>query len=34
LSIEGAHQPRETFRANHGIDFDLLHALRSPCRTL
>jgi hypothetical protein len=27
LSIEGGDQARETFRANHGINFEFLHLL-------
>ena len=34
LSIEGRDQASETFRANHGINFELLHFLNSPCRTV
>lgn len=30
LSIEGGDQPRETFRANHGINFEFLHFLALP----
>jgi hypothetical protein len=30
LSIEGGNQPRETFRANHGINLELLHFSSSP----
>jgi hypothetical protein len=34
LSIEGGDQARETFRANHGINFEFLHVLRSPYRNV
>jgi len=30
--IEGGGQARETFLANHGINFDFLHGLSSRCR--
>jgi hypothetical protein len=30
LSIEGGDQARETFRANHGINFEFLHVLSAP----
>jgi hypothetical protein len=33
LSIEGSDQACETFRANHGINFEVLHFLTSPDRT-
>jgi hypothetical protein len=29
--IEGGDQAGETFRANHGINFEFLHVLGSPC---
>jgi len=32
LPIEGGDQARETFRANHGINFEFLHFLSSPYR--
>jgi hypothetical protein len=34
LSIEGGDQAYEAFRTNHGIDFEFLHVLSSPCRTV
>jgi hypothetical protein len=34
LSIEGGDQACETFRANHGINFEFLHVLCSPDRTV
>jgi len=34
LSIEGGDQARETFRANHRINFEFLHLLSSPYRTV
>jgi hypothetical protein len=34
LSIEGGDQARETFRANHGINFEFLHFLCSLNRTV
>jgi hypothetical protein len=34
LSIEGGNQARETFRANHRINFEFLHVLCSPDRTV
>ncbi len=30
LSIKGGDQSRETFRPNHGIDFEFLHFLALP----
>jgi len=32
LSIEGGDQPREAFRANHGVNFEFLHFLSFPYR--
>jgi len=34
LSIEGGDQARETFRTNHGINFEFLHLPSSPYRTV
>jgi hypothetical protein len=34
LSIEGGDQACESFRANHGIDFEFLHVLSSLHRTV
>src|SRR5271170_4595779 len=34
LSIEGSDQACETFRANHRINFEFLHVLCSPDRTV
>jgi hypothetical protein len=34
LSIEGGDQTCETFRANHRINFEFLHVLCSPDRTV
>jgi len=31
LAIEGSDQARETFRANHGINFEFLHLLIISC---
>jgi hypothetical protein len=34
LPIEGRDQARETFRANHRINFEFMHVLCSPDRTV